>query len=264
MKNLKETWKPITIGGVSGIMMGAGTMYAVQPSAPEIPEETTSEASAEDAATTMLTMDDSMSFSEAFANARATSGPGSLFCWRGNIYGTYYADEWNGMSDEDKELFAQRASSAVQPDTAPAQQEPRPVAEENVIDDDALIDDDVQIASTETAGKEEGSPEGTASWDDLVSNDNDVRIVGFSEIQVSRHHSVTMEELDVNGQRVAVIDVDKDGVPDLAMTDLNHNQQMDEGEVIDLQTGEAVSLYGDDTNSLPVDDGMTDVDLATL
>ena len=56
-----------------------------------------------------------------------------------------------------------------------------------------------------------------------------------------------MQELEINGQRVAVIDVDKDGDPDLAMTDLNHNQQMDEGEVIDLHTGEAISFVDDDS-----------------
>jgi hypothetical protein len=32
------------------------------------------------------------------------------------------------------------------------------------------------------------------------------------------------------------------------MTDLNHNQQMDEGEVIDLHTGEAISFANDDAS----------------
>jgi hypothetical protein len=60
--------------------------------------------------------------------------------------------------------------------------------------------------------------------------------------------TVTVQELEVNGQRVAVIDVDQDGEADLAMTDLNNNQQMDEGEVIDLHTGEAVNFTNDNDN----------------
>jgi hypothetical protein len=57
-----------------------------------------------------------------------------------------------------------------------------------------------------------------------------------------------------------VIDVDKDGDPDFAMTDLNHNNQMDEGEVIDLHTGEAVAF----TNEDPVIDNTPDIDTLTI
>lgn len=50
---------------------------------------------------------DDMSFNEAFAAARAEVGAGGVFEWRGNVYGTYYADEWNEMSDDEKEAFSQ-------------------------------------------------------------------------------------------------------------------------------------------------------------
>ena len=30
MKTMKETWKPVTISGITGILMGAGAMNAVQ------------------------------------------------------------------------------------------------------------------------------------------------------------------------------------------------------------------------------------------
>ncbi|MCC5945893.1 MAG: hypothetical protein JJT94_13260 [Bernardetiaceae bacterium] len=36
---------------------------------------------------------DKLSFSEAFAQARAEQGAGGLFEWRGGFYGTYYAEE---------------------------------------------------------------------------------------------------------------------------------------------------------------------------
>ena len=56
-------------------------------------------------------VDDSMSFNEAFAAARQEIGAGGLFIWQGHTYGTYYADEWNAMSAEElasvRELIAE-------------------------------------------------------------------------------------------------------------------------------------------------------------
>ena len=45
---------------------------------------------------------DDMTFSEAFAAARAEVGPGGIFYYHGNAYGTYYETEWNNMSEDDK------------------------------------------------------------------------------------------------------------------------------------------------------------------
>lgn len=47
-----------------------------------------------------------MSFDEAFAAARKEVGAGGIFSWRGGTYGTYYADEWQGFSDEYKRIFS--------------------------------------------------------------------------------------------------------------------------------------------------------------
>ena len=93
----------------------------------------------------------------------------------------------------------------------------------------------------------------------MAQEDNDVRVVGFKDIEIGNGRSITMQEVDINGQRVAVIDVDKDGDPDFAMTDLNHNNPMDEGEVIALHTGEAVAFTNDD----PAVDNTPDFDTFT-
>lgn len=50
-------------------------------------------------------VDDSMSFNEAFAAARHEVGPGGLFVWHGNTYGTYYGNEWNAMTPEEREQY---------------------------------------------------------------------------------------------------------------------------------------------------------------
>ena len=50
-------------------------------------------------------VNDSMSFNEAFAAARQEVGAGGLFVWHGHTYGTYYANEWNAMSAEEKDQY---------------------------------------------------------------------------------------------------------------------------------------------------------------
>jgi len=44
-------------------------------------------------------------FEQAFAVAREEIGPGGLFEWKGNYYGTYYKEEWEGLSDSAKTAF---------------------------------------------------------------------------------------------------------------------------------------------------------------
>lgn len=249
---VKETWKPVTIGGITGILMGAGAMYGVQAMA------SGNEAVAvEDDGLRVAKVSDDLSFGKAFDAARAEVGPGGVFRWRGHIYNTYTEAEWKAMSAEDKQLFA----SQVKPEVSAADVDTKQIAEaEMPVDDDVRVaDDDVQVAQA-TADEQEPAREAVqprvevTSWNEIAQDDYDVRIVGYKEIAVGPGRTINMQELDINGQRVAVIDVDKDGMPDLAMTDLNHNQRMDEGEVIDLHTGEAISFANDDPGTQDVPD----------
>ena len=50
-------------------------------------------------------VNDSMSFNQAFAAARQEVGPGGIFEWHGHSYGTYYANEWNSMSAEERDQY---------------------------------------------------------------------------------------------------------------------------------------------------------------
>ena len=289
----KEIWKPVTIGGVAGIMMGAGSMYAVQPGAQS--EEDSLESGADEhpavpAECPVATVSDDMSFGEAFAAARAEAGPGGVFAWRGNVYGTYMADEWEAMSDDEKDLFAMRAGAVARDGNADAPQQEEPsvddaaapnevllaerageeetvavVADEDTPAEASVTDDahqEVTVDEQELVAEVGRSNDPNAmTWDQIADDSNEVRIVGYENIEVVDGHSVLMQELDVDGQRVALIDVDKDGVADLAMTDLNHNNEMDEGEVIDLHTGEAVSFTNDE---MAADDASDIMDTYTI
>lgn len=241
----KETWKPVTIGGLTGILMGAGTMFGIQAAASVGNEEPMSA----NEGLKVATVDDSMSFNQAFEAARAQVGAGGVFTWRGNIFNTYTDDEWKAMSNDDKRLFAEQ----VKPEIPAAEVDTKQVAENAQSEPNAqvaVVDDDVQIAAeqnhdAEVNQKYEAQLQ-TTTWNELAQEENDVRVVGFKEVEVGNDRSINMQELDINGQRVAVIDVDKDGEPDFALTDLNHNHEMEEGEVIDLHTGEAISFTNDE------------------
>ena len=114
-----SAWKQVTLGGVSGILMGGGLLYAGQTYAadkedafghkPEdvvAPEPRAISHTLENGLK-IASVSDDMSFGEAFAAARAEVGPGGVFHWHGGIYNTYTADEWNNMSVEQKNDFVQ-------------------------------------------------------------------------------------------------------------------------------------------------------------
>lgn len=221
MTTNKQTWKQVSISGVTGILMGAGAMKAMQSMAAG-----ESENNAEQATAKADTQYDNMSFREAFDAARAELGAGGVFRWHGNIYNTYTAEEWNAKTAKEQDDFAEQVGAEIS-------------AED--------VDTDVSIVSNDNVNGNEVAVSEQAA-ETTENADDDVRVLGYGDVTLDNGRTVTVEELEVNGQRVAVIDVDQDGEADLAMTDLNHNQQMDEGEVIDLHTGEAVSFTNDNDN----------------
>ena len=222
MKMNKQTWKQVSISGFTGILMGAGSMKGVQHiEAAEVGN------SVEHAPETVSY--DDMSFREAFATARAEMGPGGVFRWHGNIYNTYTADEWNSMTAEEKNLFAEQVGAEVSADEV----------DSNDFARSPNTDGDVRVAYDDNPGVAV-----TAASEQPIGDD-DVRVLGYGEVTLDNGQNVTVQEVEINGQRVAVVDVDQDGEADIAMSDLNHNRQIDEGEVIDLHTGEAVSFTND-------------------
>lgn len=221
MTTNKQTWKQVSISGVTGILMGAGAMKAMQSMAAG-----ESENNAEQAIADADTQYDNMSFREAFDAARAELGAGGVFRWHGNIYNTYTAEEWNAKTAKEQDDFAEQVGAEIS-------------AED--------VDTDVSIVSNNNVNTNESAVSEQAA-ETTENADDDVRVLGYGDVTLDNGRTITVEELEVNGQRVAVIDVDQDGEADLAMTDLNNNQQMDEGEVIDLHTGEAVSFTNDNDN----------------
>lgn len=201
-----SAWKLVTLGGVSGILMGAGLLYAGQVAAKElgkeedvaIPEQGETSHTLENGLQVAAVSDD-LSFGEAFAQARAEVGPGGVFHWHGGIYNTYTAAEWNSMTVEQKHEFAQQVKPEISVDevSTPTDANTHVIVEHHVyhhVDNhsDVQATEDVQIANQQAN-----------------ESDADVHIVGYGEV---RGHSAVAVDMNGDGQAdVAIIDVDDSG-----------------------------------------------------
>ena len=240
-------WQGVLVGGIPGIMLGsAGTVFAAQAPLhddeaiedvneeavePAIEEDTTSsdenntvadESNVPEIGETVevaSNVNDGMSFSEAFASARAEVGPGGVFVWNGNVYSTYYEEEWDNMTDEQKEEFSDAlhntASSATEQSSTPEYA--------NNYHEASNVEGGVQVVSDEIVETEDGQV---------------VRVTG---VVVDGHYG-EVYDYDNDGQAdAALIDTNDDGRPDLAMVDENGDGYISEVEVYSMGDSGMVS-----------------------
>lgn len=244
--NKKGTfWQGVLVGGIPGIMLGsAGTVFAENAPAHER-EDATEEISEEvveqaveqvveeeaiipeigETVEVASNVDDSMSFSEAFASARAEVGPGGVFVWNGNVYSTYYEEEWDNMTDEQKEEFSDALHN-----TAPSTNEGDSTPEyANNYHEASNSEGEVQVVSDEMVETEDGQM---------------VRVTG---VVVDGHYG-ELYDYDHDGQPdAALIDTNDDGSPDLAMVDENADGYISEVEVYSID--ESGSNYNEVSNA---------------
>lgn len=225
------TWKKVAIGGTSGILLGAGALYAVNAMAGETQADAADPATAspQAAGSAVATVEDDMTFAEAFQSARAQVGPGGVFEWHGGVYGTYTADEWNAMSAEDKAAFTQTAMSNVHPHSY------QPSAHTAVHQTDVEVHREV-VYERETVKEPEDGHSGRTAEDGghvrtatpvsheepFVHETEDVHIVGQTKFQ---------------GHQAVVLDLDGDAQPDVAVIDVNDNNQLDDQDVLIFRDG---------------------------
>ena len=229
-----NAWKLVTLGGVSGVLMGAGLLYAGQLAAKELDKVETSEAQAPEANETSHTLEnglqvaavsDDLSFGEAFAAARAEVGPGGVFHWHGGIYNTYTADEWNAMTVAQKHDFAQQVKPEIQPDelSTPTDADTHVVVVHHVYHHENSAPsaevhqsaDDVQIAKDDS------------------TDDGDVHIVGYGKVQ---------------GHLAVGVDVTGDGDADVAIIDVDDNGHLSDPDIVVDKDGN-MATFGDIVNS---------------
>ena len=212
--NSPRLWQSVLVGGVPGLLIGAGGTVAIIDALAgpkEGPEGSGGPVNPAPVINVAHSVNDSMSFSDAFAAARHEVGPGGAFVWHGNVYGTYRADdpEWQAMSAEDRTEFSHNVLSQVHP--APY----TPTANEPKI-----------VEVPEGGAHEDVSPE-----TDETESGVDVHIVDFQQGQLEDGTIVTVGAGTINGHLANFIDSDGDGEVDTVLLDANDNQALDEGEV---------------------------------
>ena len=264
-------WRKVAIGGATGLVLGVGvsTLSAATPNATADVNETGDDAdeapstAGETAATAVgdaavvanaaaaggvaeiaeeassnshnaivdsdmslaTNVRDDMSFSQAFASARAEVGSGGAFEWHGNIYSTYYAEEWDGMSAAAKAEY----NSHFAWNNSGTSHDPHG-----------------DITST-------GNPTGTTDVDEHVP---EVQVLGVVH---DDEYNMNIGGVNIDGQDVILADIDNDQTFDIAASDLNHNGQLDYGEVVDIShagitTGD-VGGFINDYDDFSADDG---------
>ena len=220
-KSLSPLWASVLVGGVPGILIGSAGTLAVeeamaQPVNPEETEEIndTPEETVEVQVAHNVTND--MSFSEAFAAARAEVGPGGAFVWHGNVYGTYRGDdpEWQEMSAEDRAAHSQLIMSQVHREPyEPTENEPEITLNPNEPQDTTVS---------------EPEPEDT-------DGEVDVHIVGVGLVETEDGDYIEVAHGDVNGQAAVFADSDGDGEVDTVLIDENGDGNIDYDEVYDAE-----------------------------
>lgn len=206
-KNNSAAWKNVLIGGVPGILIGSFAAASVHP-------HDNGEAAVEDTEVRAdmvedqdfvqgeireaLSVNDGMTYKEAFAAARAEVGPGGAFVWHGQVYGTYRGDDadWQEMSAEDRAAYSQQVLAQVHATPyTPAANEPEIVEVSEEVSADVFEDDDEEI---------------------------DVHIVGADTADaIDGGSDIVVTSGQVDGVEAVFADTDGDGEIDLVLLDVD-------------------------------------------
>lgn len=177
---------------------------------------------------------DSMSFSEAFAAARAEVGPGGSFTWHGKVYGTYYKNEWDSMSSEEQRDF-QMAAINGEHATAPGH-------EASQANNYAYAKPVEPVQEPEPYEEPKGQ-EVTLVDPEPVSDD-EVRVLGIDQVMDEDGQLHEAALIDFGGNVAMVVDTDGDNVYDVMAADFNGDGEITPDE-INPNIGEAGLTVGD-------------------
>ena len=181
--------------------------YVLEPEQEEYVEEYTSESNndestsvgwADNTMAVATTVSDDMSFSEAFSAARAEVGAGGAFEWNGNVYSTYYAEEWNSMSTEEIAEYNSHFNWGA-----------------DSVDEPANSHNEENLAEEYQA-------------DDIIESEPEVEFLGVEQL------SINVGGVAIDDQEVFMIDIDNDGVFDVAIADIDGNEELSAEEIVDI------------------------------
>lgn len=191
------------------------------------------------------TVNDEMSFSQAFGAARAEVGAGGAFEWRGNVYSTYTAEEWNSMSAEERDTYndhfnwsRHEATAASQTATAETTQQTAATTQQTTTTEEPAKPETVVTAD------EEEEPVVTVDVD-VQETTPEVEILGVAHDDAT---GVNIGLMTVDEQEILFIDVDNDGYFDAAASDVNGDGEITQNEIADISDSQ-MSVSDFESNS---------------
>ena len=211
-KRSSRVKKVAGVAGVAAAGVASGVVFTSMASGDDADQTTQADAAQADAAQAAHTavpagnvkvaeVSDDMSFDEAFASARKQVGAGGVFEWRGKLYGTYYKNEWDAMSQADKDQYAANVFGTPQ---AKVHNEKKDMPEVGSGEDGKYNIQQVYGATTVT--DDDGNP-------------------------------MTMVEAKVNGHNAILCDINQDDKIDAMLIDANDDDQIIEDEIIPIPQG---------------------------
>lgn len=247
------------VGMGLGIVLGTATSFVSSkafagntpsPNNPDTPSNDTDESNITADSTIEMSdaVNDDMSFSEAFAAAREDVGSGGAFEWRGNIYSTYYEEEWANMSEEERaEYQSHFGSEENKDDVAEAETVSNDEQEELVASTDFDDEGADVMAETDVTAEEDLVVEDELTAEVEVVDSEDVEILGVVHDDDT---GFDVGVMSVDGQDVFLVDVETDGVFDVMAVDVNNDGELSPEEMVDIHNeGIAVNQFEEASDS---------------
>lgn len=258
-KPVNTGWKRVTIGGVSGVLLGAAGAFAANQvmSGDGAESEDIDMAALTGEHKMATTVTDDMTFEQAFDAARAEVGPGGMFTWNGHVYGTFTVEEWNAMPIDAQKSYFDDVNDLQ------AANEPTPV--EHVHHHHTVYENHyTQVNQTIEAQEDSDVKVLGTEW--FVDEDGNMRTL--TGVEVDGHRGVVLGGKDPSDADVAVIDMDDNGHishPDVVI-DMHTGESARVGDIVveTMATGEAPTapdgaIYVSD-DVQPIDDGIQNAD----
>lgn len=233
-------WRSAAVGAGAGVLMGAGATIltsatTVDPDSPAKPGHDGTESPenpvwVDDQIPVATTVTDEMSFADAFETARTEVGAGGVFEWRGNIYNTYTADEWNAMSDEERAEFGSHFDWPETP-AATVVEEPVVVQTGSHTAQGSVVPtqgDDIEVVSVDHPTVTPANNQ--MDNGDLAEDEPEVQVLGV----VQDESGAYVGGMVVDGQEALLVDVDGDMTFDAMAVDVNGDGQISDNEIVDI------------------------------
>lgn len=238
------------VAGVAGVAAAGVAAGAVFTSMTSVDDAKTKQANAADANTTQANaahtahtavpagnvkvaeVSDDMSFDEAFASARKQVGAGGVFEWRGKLYGTYYKNEWDNMSQADKDQYAANVFGTPQAKVHNDNSQEQPqkdMAEDNVAEQNT---NEHEVSQQDN--NQQDMPEAVS--DNGVSY-NIQQVYGATIVTDDEGNPMTVVGAQVNGHNAILCDINQDDKIDAMAIDANDDGQITEDEIITVPQG---------------------------